>query len=321
MNRPLVLDLSEWCGDVDFKKMKSMNVAAVGIRASWLKEDTRFKEYWAKAKEVGIPRFAYHFRDWRGAGPVQLALFNGLLANDPGELPPALDLEMDPTQYKYTLTPEESTDLMPETRQLIGSDVKPAKYDTSSNLSMSPSQVEGLVWDFLMGMQTAAKRTPMIYSGFFYWLKWMTPTTTWKQFPLWEAWYAPESVIRVPPPWTSWTFWQFTGNGDGPSFGSAGKSMDESWYNGTLAELQAFAGGVPVPPPPVPAPSPYPAYITLNPLNVRSQDSQTSSIVLPVMPAGATVYVDTVSNNYSHFTANKTYPSGGWVWSSYLKKV
>ena len=255
LDRPLVLDLSEWNGDVDFHKMKAMGVAAVGIRVSWLKVDARFKEYWAKAREVGFLRFGYHFMDWRGPGPAQLALFNGLLADNPGELPPALDLEMDPIPYNYSLTPEGGLiDLMPETRKLIGSPTMPEKYQAwtdDQKLSLSPNQVQGLTWDFLVGMQAAAHKTPAIYSGYYYWLQWMTNNPGWKQFPLWLPWYAPESIIKVPSPWTSWYMWQYTGNGNGPSFGASGKSMDESWYNGTLAELQAMAGqgGRPDPPP------------------------------------------------------------------------
>ena len=319
--RPLILDLSEWNGNVDFAKMKSMNVSAVGIRASWLKEDTRFKEYWAKAKEVGIPRFAYHFRDWRGPGPVQLALFNGLLANDPGELPPCLDLEMDATPYSYSLN-SEPVDMMPETRKLIGSPTMPEKYQAmndSTKLSLSPNQVQGLTWDFLMGMKSQAKRTPILYTGYYYFLQWFKgASTSWNQFPLWLPWYAPENMVKVPPPWTKWWAWQNTGNGNGPSFGASGLSMDESLYNGTLAELQAFIGGAPVP-----TPTPIPVinqYVTIYRVNVREKNDPNST-KLGTIPINTTLVVNNyVANQYSYFQPINDFPNGGYVYSAYIKK-
>lgn len=252
--RPLIVDLSFWNGAVNFDMMKLAGVAAVGIRASWLYEDTMFKTYWQAAKIAGIPRFAYHYLDWRGSEIGQATLFNSLLYNDPGELPPVLDLEMDAAPYSYSLSRMAEgrfVDLMPKTRKVIGSRYKPLKYYLPKKMlyTLSPNQVQGKVWNWLTSVEKTLGRKPMIYSGYYYWKQWMTADMGWLPYKLWLAWYAAESVIKVPAPWSAWTYWQWTGNGNGPQYGSSGKSLDESWFNGTQAQLQTMITGTPIPTP------------------------------------------------------------------------
>ena len=71
--------------------------------------------------------------------------------------------------------------------------------------------------------------------------------------------------------------------------------------------------------PPTPPSSPYSQFVTLYPLNIRSEASQTSK-ALGVMPAGVTVYIDTQMNGYGHFQPTANFPTG-WVFMAYLKRV
>ena len=58
-----------------------------------------------------------------------------------------------------------------------------------------------------------------------------------------------------PRDYDKWTFWQYTENGDESKYGVTvgAKGIDESVFNGTLAELLSFANlDDPIPPPPSP---------------------------------------------------------------------
>jgi lysozyme len=203
-------DVSFWNGAVNFAKMKTAGASFVYAKASQLQADSMFTAYWPAARNAGLLRGAYHFLDWHTSELDQAALFCNLLKADPGELPPMLDLELDPAKFGLTA-----------------------------------SLVQGKVWNFLTVVEKALGRVPGIYCGYYYWLQWMTNNSAWSKYPLWLPWYASESIVKSPPPWTGWKFWQDTGNGNGPMYGSTGLSMDMNWYNGTEDDLRKFAVNVP----------------------------------------------------------------------------
>lgn len=204
-------DVSFWNGAVDFNKMKSAGASFCYAKASQLSADARFAEYWPAMKTAGLLRGAYHYLDWRVSELTQAKLFVDTMGGDWGELPPVCDFE------SQTAAPE-------------------------------PAVANGKLWNFLQYVEQKTGHIPMIYTGYYYWLQYGTPNVGWAKYPLWLAWYAAENIVKVPLPWTKWTFWQYTGNGDGAKYGSTGLSMDMDWFNGSLAELQAFAGA------PIPAP-------------------------------------------------------------------
>ena len=299
MTRAIILDISFWNDKVDFAKMKAAGITACYAKASQLSADIKFKEYWAGMKAAGILRGAYHYVDWRQSELTQAQLFTDTMAGDWGELPPVADFEM----------------------------------------PSAPSDANGRLWNFLQAVEQTTGKVPAIYSGFFYWLQYGTSNPGWLKYPLWLAWYAEESIIKVPPPWASWKMWQFTGNGDGPKYGSTGLSMDMSYFNGTVDDLKAFAGSPTTPPIPthpdicptcgqkwptiVPVPI-YPVYkVNAGYVpNVRSGPSAATS-VLGILPSNTIIQVDTVDNasGYDHFQPIPAFPAGGWVYSLYIAKI
>jgi GH25 family lysozyme M1 (1,4-beta-N-acetylmuramidase) len=52
--------------------------------------------------------------------------------------------------------------------------------------------------------------------------------------PLWIARYA-ASAGPLPPGWSTWVIWQFADSGPFPG--------DQDTFNGSMAQLRAFAGG------------------------------------------------------------------------------
>ena len=283
--------------------MVSAGAAFVGIKASQLTPDNMFPTYWHDAKAAGLPRMAYHLIDWRMDTTAQAVMFCSLLKDDPGELPPVLDLEM--TQ----------------------------KFMTDCGyVPLTAKEIQGRAWAFLTAVEKATGRVPIIYTGYYYWIEWMTPDPAWAKYPLWLAWYEDEGIIKVPPPWTKWAFWQYSANGNGPAYGSTGLSMDMNVYNGTVADLLRFASPAhpaicptcgqnwPQEAPHAPPPQ-YPAYKTLYRLNVRQgADEHATAYPVPIQ-ANTIIYVDTELNEYSHFQPIAAFPAGGWVYSSYIIRI
>lgn len=216
------IDISIWNGKMNFAKTVLAGAEFIFVKSSQQVMDVNFKTNWQGAKDAGLLRGAYHYLDFRKSTLDQAKLFVDLLHNDPGELPPVLDLEMNPMPYGFNA---------------IG--------------------VSGKAWEFLTYVEKELNRIPMIYSGYYYWNSWGSNNIGWTHFPFWLAWYAPEFWIRVPKPWTKWTFWQWTDKGGGPTYGSTGLNLDRNWFNGTTAELKKFAIGTTIVIPPVPVTGQY----------------------------------------------------------------
>ncbi|MET0358760.1 MAG: GH25 family lysozyme, partial [Pararhizobium sp.] len=57
------IDVSKWQGDIDWAAVKQSGVSFAFIKATEGKDvvDTRFEEYWPKARAAGIAYAPYHF--------------------------------------------------------------------------------------------------------------------------------------------------------------------------------------------------------------------------------------------------------------------
>lgn len=360
-----MIDTSEHNGTMDWYKAVSAGAKAAYTRVCWLYEDKRFKEFWPNMTAAGMPKGGYNYLDWRGSTKDQAYLFCSLMGNDIGQLRPMLDLEMDATAYldRMNIPIRHNAgiavpDMMPETRKVIGSGVRPLQYRASldMDLGMSRTEVQGKVWEWLQIVEQETGKVPIIYTGYFYWTYWMTADPAWKKYDFFLAWYAAESVIKVPPPWTNWRLWQYMAKGPGPTYGSQGLEMDMDWFNGTEADLKAYIGGDPVttahdlsihPPhycaicgakltdiddnPTPPLPPAAVAYVVLagHYPNVRKEALSTSPLVQPSpMQAGYKLFVDkhqpidaTHAYAYSHFIPDTLYTNGGWVLTDTIGRV
>jgi len=67
---------------------------------------------------------------------------------------------------------------------------------------------------------------------------------------LWVAAYDDwEPTLAEIAPWTKWSLWQPQKKADGKLYGMESGDLDHDWWNGSLAELQAFVGNTPAPAP------------------------------------------------------------------------
>jgi GH25 family lysozyme M1 (1,4-beta-N-acetylmuramidase) len=299
MNRVLGCDISEWSGKVDFGKMKSAGMEFCWGKACQLLKDAQFSNYWPAMKQAGLLRGAFGYLDWRDSELKQAKLFCDTIGGDIGELPPMLDLEMDPAPYKLT-----------------------------------PALVQGKVWNWLQYVEKATGRVPIIYCGAYFWTAWMTPDKAWLKYPFWLAFYASELYINAislikgwshgaPKPWKDWNIWQYSGNGNGPQYGTQALSLDMDVFNGDLAALKAWANMPNIPQIPAPTPTPAP-----NPIQPGTYTVIKTSWVFPT-PNDATpgklvgqttsneqVTVSAIMGDWAQLSA----PIKGWVRLVNLKK-
>jgi len=221
----LGIDVSHWQDDkstpqkINFKKAVEQGAKFVFIKAS--ERGTLDKDYeynWQAAKEAGLLRGGYHFLRWDLSGLLQARIFCEILMDDPGELPPVAD------------------------------------FEAPRSGSLYPSN--SLLEQFLTEVETKLGKKPILYTSPGYWdihgRNKVTKQfdTKWAYYTLWVAHYFKtyQAGVTKPSelqPWKSagktWTFWQYTQNGDGPSYGAESKSIDLNWFNGSLDELYKYA--------------------------------------------------------------------------------
>lgn len=345
MTRATIPDYSYWNGAVNFQKVKDNGAPGVILRASWgMYPDTMFQTYRNQCEAINLPWAAYHYRDFRWSLNDNLAAFNNALAGRFG-FREAMDLEQDPSNYSaikplralaVNETPEEALDVMPITRERMKiTTLEEYRTTIQSVPTLVPTQVQADAWSFLNQVKQFSGMSPWLYTGYFYFLTWLTNDPKWLEFKLWLAWYAAEQYVKTPPPYGNgipggggWVTWQYTGNGSGPDWGSTGLSQDLSLYYGTVDQFNddmnineiptahdvsihgphycAICGAqladidaVPAPPEPI-----YPAYKVKvgNHPNVRSGDGSSYAKMGYLIDDGAIIYVDSVDpqTGYCH---------------------
>ncbi|MGF6256576.1 glycoside hydrolase family 25 protein [Ensifer sp. LBL] len=89
------IDVSKWNGDIDWMKVKNSGVSFAFIKATEGKDrvDTRFAEYWQKARAAGIPYAPYHFYYFCSTADDQADWFIANVPKSAVYLPPVLDVE------------------------------------------------------------------------------------------------------------------------------------------------------------------------------------------------------------------------------------
>ncbi|MDE2098573.1 MAG: glycoside hydrolase family 25 protein, partial [Patescibacteria group bacterium] len=92
----LVVDVSNNNPNVDFKALKASGVCGVWLKVS---EGTSFADplyarYRAEAKAAGLRVGGYHFGHPKNSPVAEAQFFLSLLKLEPGDLLPALDLEV-----------------------------------------------------------------------------------------------------------------------------------------------------------------------------------------------------------------------------------
>jgi GH25 family lysozyme M1 (1,4-beta-N-acetylmuramidase) len=172
--------------------------------------DNQFANDWAAERANGVARGAYHFA--QPALPMTTAVAQadffattvGTLL-EPGDLPPALDLEV-------------------------------------SN-GLAPRDLITWTQTFLAELTAKTGRVPLIYTGRNFWRTAMNDSSAFVRYPLWIADFTPGATAPTAPligGWPTWAIWQWTGAGTLP--GVTGM-VDRDYFNGAADTLAGFADG------------------------------------------------------------------------------
>jgi lysozyme len=196
MNK-LGIDVSHWQLKVDWQKAKANGIQFAFIKATQGTAilDPMYKVNWSASRDVGIPRGAYHFYDYRVDPIKQAAWLLEQTSRDPGELGYVLDVE---------------------------------KLKAGAQGLRPPPTYADDLRRFCEFISTQTGTIPIIYTGFYWWKDNGLEKAAWaRQYPLWIANYNNVAPL-VPLPWgpDTWTFWQFTDRGPGLFYGVQSKQVD-----------------------------------------------------------------------------------------------
>jgi len=119
----------------------------------------------------------------------------------------------------------------------------PCVIDVEASDGQSAATIASKVQSWLDIVEQGTGKRPIIYTGPYFWQD-KVGSTAFGKYPLWIAHYGTTCPL-IPAGWSKWTFWQYC---DGNTqYCSNGKGWDRDVFNGTNAELQAFAGGTSAP--------------------------------------------------------------------------
>ena len=177
------IDVSYYQENIAWKRVRRAGIRYAFIRASdgFDRTDERFAQNWAGAKRAGVLRGAYQYFRPDQDPLVQADLLVNMLANDPGELPPVIDVETDGGK-------------------------KPAELVSRVQIWVERVRAK-------LGVE------PIIYTGPEFWRD-KTKSADMTSQRLWIAHYT-RGCPTVPAPWKKWTFWQHTDNGRVPGIEGA----------------------------------------------------------------------------------------------------
>jgi lysozyme len=201
------IDVSHFQGVVNWQKVAASNVmfalakATEGVGS----KDIMFTANFAGMKSAGIFRGAYHFFRPKSDAKAQADTFLHVVSRlDPGDLPPAIDVEV--------------------------------------NDGKSASAIISGVRTWIQEVEQALGRTPMIYTTASFWNANLNGTSEFNGHPLWVAHYTDKAKPNLPKGFDTFAIWQFTDIGVGAVSGVNGAGLDLDRFNGTVDDLRKLAG-------------------------------------------------------------------------------
>jgi GH25 family lysozyme M1 (1,4-beta-N-acetylmuramidase) len=233
------IDVSSNQGVIDWSQVAASGQKFAFIRSSMGRGgvDSRFSTNFRQARDNGLLVGVYHLirPEWRGV--EQMDHFLATLGERKPDLPLVLDVELD------------------------GSDVgKP----------QPPAAITACVREAISVLEGRGQRSPIIYTGSWFWNEKIIPSAEWGKYDLWIAHYG-VTAPKMPIGWTDWKFWQYSERGNVPGVRN---NCDLNWFDGTLLDLLQYAAGDQ--PVEIPKPKSLRARVTASMINVRKAPDVTS---------------------------------------------
>jgi lysozyme len=228
-DRALGIDVSVWQDNnstpqmVNFSKAKAAGASFAFMKSSQgVYVDPDFVMNWQHAGTAGILRGVYHFLDFK---------------NKPANKT-ANEWAIDQAVFFYGVVKNLKMDFLPV-------------CDFEDSGGLPAGTVRQAFKNFLESYFSISGLRCIIYTRNSFWSVYASADAYWRQYQLWVAQYYYQTLPANPnliPPFTTWHFWQFTDKGDGLKYGCESKQVDLNYFNGTVADLYAYAGT------PLPAP-------------------------------------------------------------------
>jgi lysozyme len=165
------IDVSHHQGAIDWDDVKAMKVRNIKIGFVFIKAtegtttiDETFRRNWFNAKEIGLPRGAYHFFVASKSGKVQAENFIQTVTIQKGDLPPVLDVEL--------INGTSKTDLQQRVK------------------------------DWLLAVENKYNIKPIIYTNVDFYENYLAGV--FDDYPLWVAHYLVEDKPRITRNWLMW---------------------------------------------------------------------------------------------------------------------
>lgn len=172
------------------------------------KQNDDFAANWKGAKACGLLRGAYHFVTPRKDPAAQARVLARALADDPGELPPSIDIE------------------------------RPVECKEDECCDLTCAEWIALIDVWVAVVTKELGRAPLVYTIEPHWNQCLCSTRRHGARPLWLAGWPkfdfPEAITLGG--WTEWTFYQHAGN-----VRFAGGVIDLNLFRGTKRELREFS--------------------------------------------------------------------------------
>jgi len=121
---------------------------------------------------------------------------------------------------------------------MLGAGDLPVTADMEITGGQSAATIAANLKTWMAAVQAGTGKVPMVYTAEGYWDS-DVASTAFASNPLWVANWG-VTCPTLPTGWTNWEFWQDADNGTVAGITGA---VDTDEFNGTLAQLQAFAGG------------------------------------------------------------------------------
>lgn len=199
------IDVSGWQPNTNWPPVKASGREFAFVKAT---ENTGyvnpyFKQDWDGIKAAGMLRGAYHYFH-ADTDPIAQA-----------------------DHFLSTMGPLEFNDL-------------PPVLDLEETMGQSNATITSRALAFLDHLEKNTGKTPIIYTGPYFFDTYVNNHEAFTKYPLWVANYG-VMCPSVPGQWPTFTFWQYTSTGPVP--GVQGSNVDQNVFNGTLDQLIAFANG------------------------------------------------------------------------------
>jgi GH25 family lysozyme M1 (1,4-beta-N-acetylmuramidase) len=119
----------------------------------------------------------------------------------------------------------------------------PPIMDFEESGGLSPRDLITWGQTFLAELMAKTGRVPMIYTYRNFWRTALLNSSAFVRYPLWIADYTAGAAVPTPPligNWPTWTMWQWTST---DHIAGVSGVVDDSHFNGSAADLAAFADG------------------------------------------------------------------------------